>query len=113
MGDIFLVDSHCHLDFPDFEAERDRLVARAAENGVGLMVTISTYVSRIARLTALTDLYPDVYASIGTHPVNAGEEPDVSTAQLIELSRHPKIVAIGEAGLDYFHDSAPPRTASG
>ena len=107
MGDIFLVDSHCHLDFPDFEAERGELVARAAADGVGLMVTISTYVSRIERLTALTDAYPNVYASIGTHPVNAGEEPDVSIEELVRLSQHPKIVAIGEAGLDYFHDSAP------
>ena len=107
MPDVFLVDSHCHLDFPDFEMERDELVARAAANGVGLMVTISTYVSRVAQLTAITDAYPNVYASIGTHPVNAGKEPDVSTAELVDLSRHPKIVAIGEAGLDYFHDSAP------
>ncbi|RYE83288.1 MAG: LuxR family transcriptional regulator, partial [Hyphomicrobiales bacterium] len=58
-------------------------------------------------MTALTDAYANVYASVGTHPVNAGEEPDISTEELVRLSRHPKIVAIGEAGLDYFHDSAP------
>lgn len=107
MAGIFIVDSHCHLDFPEFEGERDDLIARAAEAGVRLMVTISTYVSKIDRLTAIAEAHPAVYASVGTHPVNAAEEPDVATAELVRLSAHPKIVAIGEAGLDYFHDRAP------
>ncbi|MBC8129442.1 MAG: TatD family hydrolase [Rhizobiaceae bacterium] len=108
MPDIFLVDSHCHLDFPDFDGERDALVARADEAGVRLMVTISTFVGRISRLTALIDAHPAVYASVGTHPINVGEEPDVATETLVRIAgSHPKIVAIGEAGLDYFHDRAP------
>lgn len=107
MAGLFLVDSHCHLDFPDFEGERDALVARAADAGVKLMVTISTHVGRIARLTAIAEAYPGVYASVGTHPLNAAEEPDIATGELVRLSRHPRIVAIGETGLDYFHDRAP------
>ena len=107
MSDIFIVDSHCHLDFPDFDGERDALIARAAAAGVQLMVTISTYVSKLDRLKAIAESHAPVYASVGTHPVNAGDEPDVSTEDLVRLSAHPKIVAIGEAGLDYFHDTAP------
>lgn len=104
----FLVDSHCHLDFPDFDADRDALMMRAAEAGVGLMVTISTFVSRIGRLIELTERYGNVYASVGTHPHNAGVEPEISADELIRRSAHPKIVAIGEAGLDYHYDNAPP-----
>ncbi|GGD24632.1 TatD family hydrolase [Aureimonas glaciei] len=107
MAGLFIVDSHCHLDFPEFEGEHDALIARAAAAGVRLMVTISTRVAKIDGLTALTQAHAPVYASVGTHPVNAAEEPDVTTAELVRLSAHPKIVAIGEAGLDYFHDRAP------
>lgn len=103
----FLVDSHCHLDFADFDGDRDDLVARGAANGVGLMVTISTYVSKLPDLVALTERYRHVYASVGTHPLNAAAEPDIETSQLVRLSAGPRVVAIGEAGLDYFHDRAP------
>ena len=104
----FLVDSHCHLDFPEFELERDDLVARAGARGVGMMVTISTYISKLQAILAIAERYPNVFASVGTHPLNAGSEPDVPTHDIIRLSQHPKIVAIGEAGLDYFYDRAPP-----
>ncbi|NDV88663.1 YchF/TatD family DNA exonuclease [Aurantimonas aggregata] len=103
----FLVDSHCHLDFPDFDAERDAVLARARAEGIGLMVTISTYVSRIDRLTAITREHAEVFASVGTHPHNAGIEPDTTVETLVRLSQDEKIVAIGEAGLDYFYDKAP------
>ena len=103
----FIVDSHCHLDFPDFEGEHEALIARAADQGVQLFVTISTFVSRIERLKALTREHPQVYASVGTHPHNAGEEPDIPVGELVRLSQDPKIVAIGEAGLDYHYDKAP------
>lgn len=102
-----LVDSHCHLDFPDFAAERDAVVARALAAGVGRMVTISTRVRRFAEIRAIAEAYPQVYCSVGTHPHNAAEEPDVTAEELIALSGHPKVVAIGEAGLDYFYDHAP------
>jgi TatD DNase family protein len=102
-----LVDSHCHLDFPDFAEERDAVVARAKEAGVGMMVTISTRVKRFESVLAVAEAYDNVFCSVGTHPHNAAEETDVTTAQLVEFSAHPKVVAIGEAGLDYFYDRSP------
>jgi TatD DNase family protein len=102
-----LVDSHCHLDFPDFAEERDAIVARARAAGVERMVTISTRVRRFDQVRAIAEAYDEVYCSVGTHPHNAGEERDVTAAELIELSSHPKVVAIGEAGLDYHYDKAP------
>ncbi|WP_062010844.1 TatD family hydrolase [Aureimonas sp. AU4] len=107
MSELFLVDSHCHLDFADFQAERDAIVARAGDAGVGLLVTISTRVAKIAELLELTRHYPNVFASVGTHPLNAGEEPDRTVEELLRLSAEPKVVAIGEAGLDYHYDRAP------
>ncbi len=102
-----LVDSHCHLDFADFEPERDAIVARALEAGVGRMVTISTRVKRFDGIRAIAETYPEVYCSVGTHPHNAAEEPDVTVDDLVRLAEHLKVVAIGEAGLDYFYDHAP------
>lgn len=102
-----LVDSHCHLDFPDFEADRDAIVARAADAGVKLMVTISTRVRQFARIRAIAGTYPNVFCSVGTHPHNAAEESDVTVEELVALAAHPKVVAIGEAGLDYFYDKSP------
>jgi TatD DNase family protein len=102
-----LIDSHCHLDFADFEEERDAIVARAHQAGVKRMVTISTRVRRFAGLLALAERYDTVWCSVGTHPHNAGEEPDIETAELVRLAEHPRVVAIGEAGLDYHYDKAP------
>ena len=102
-----LVDSHCHLDFPDFADERDAIVARALAAGVGRMVTISTRVRRFPDILAIAERYPEVYCSVGTHPHNADEELDVTADDLVRLASHPKVVAIGEAGLDYFYDNAP------
>jgi TatD DNase family protein len=102
-----LIDSHCHLDFPDFEAERDAIVDRARAAGVGLMVTISTRVRKFDRIKAIAEAYPNVFCSVGTHPHNADEELDIGTDELVRLAEHPKVVAIGEAGLDYFYDNAP------
>ena len=102
-----LVDSHCHLDFPDFAAERDDVVARALAAGVGRMVTISTRVRRFDEIRAIAEAYPQVWCSVGTHPHNAAEELDVTAEELVQLAEHPKVVAIGEAGLDYFYDHAP------
>jgi TatD DNase family protein len=102
-----LVDSHCHLDFPDFGAELDAIVARAGAKGVGLMVTISTRVRRHAQVLAIAERFPNVCCSLGTHPHHAHEELDISAADLVDRARHPKIVAIGEAGLDYHYDNSP------
>ncbi|WP_349434396.1 TatD family hydrolase [Pararhizobium sp. A13] len=102
-----LIDTHCHLDFPDFEAERDAIVARAHAAGVGQMITISTRVKRFETILSIAESYANVFCSVGTHPHNADEELDIETADLVRLSAHPKVVAIGEAGLDYFYDNAP------
>ena len=102
-----LVDSHCHLDFPDFAEERAAIVARALAAGVGRMVTISTRVKRFQQILEIAETFAEVYCSVGTHPHNAAEELDVTTDDLVRLSAHPKVVAIGEAGLDYFYDKAP------
>jgi TatD DNase family protein len=102
-----LVDSHCHLDFDDFADDLDGIVGRAQAAGIGHMVTISTRVKRRAGLVAITDRFADVFCSIGTHPHHAHEELDVTTADLVALTRHAKTVAIGEAGLDYHYDLSP------
>ncbi|TIQ35540.1 MAG: TatD family deoxyribonuclease [Mesorhizobium sp.] len=102
-----LVDSHCHLDFPDFAEERAAIVARALAAGVGRMVTISTRVKRFQQILEIAETFNEVYCSVGTHPHQAAEELDVTAEELVRLSGHPKVVAIGEAGLDYFYDRAP------
>ncbi len=102
-----LIDTHCHLDFPDFEAERDVIVARAMAAGVGQMITISTRVKKFDKILRIAETYDNVFCSVGTHPHNADEELDVDVDDLVRLSAHPKVVAIGEAGLDYFYDNAP------
>jgi TatD DNase family protein len=104
-----LVDSHCHLDFPDFAPDLDSIVARAAEAGIGRMVTISTRVRRLNELLAIAERYDNVYCSVGTHPHHADEEDGISADELAERTRHPKIVALGEAGLDYFYDNGSPQ----
>ena len=102
-----LVDSHCHLDFPDFAAELDAVVARARAAGIARMVTISTKVKKQAQLIAIAEKYPDVFCTVGTHPHHASSEMDVDATMLVGLSKHPKVVAIGEAGLDYHYDTGP------
>lgn len=104
---VGLVDSHCHLDFPDFSAELDAVVARARQAGISRIVTISTRVKKHAQVLAIAEKYPEVFCSIGTHPHNAAEEPEVDAKTLVGMTAHPKIVAIGEAGLDYHYDNSP------
>jgi TatD DNase family protein len=98
-----LVDSHCHLDFPDFTDDLDAIVARAAAAGIGRIVTISTRVKRLGELLDIAERFPDVYCSVGTHPHHADEEDGIPADELIELTKHPKVVALGEAGLDNFY----------
>src|SRR5258706_1104714 len=103
-----LVDSHCHLDFKDFAEDLDAIVARAEAAGIGRIVTISTRVRRLAELLAIAEGFPNVYCSVGTHPHHADEEDGIPAAELIELTRHPKVVALGEAGLDNFYQNGSP-----
>src|SRR6201996_7402482 len=99
-----LIDSHCHLDFPDFADDLDGIVARAETAGIARIVTISTRVRRIDALLRITEKYPSVYCSVGTHPHQADEEDGIPAEELVALTNHPKVVALGEAGLDYFYE---------
>ena len=104
---VMLIDSHCHLDFPELKDQLDTVLARAGAAGVGLMLTISTRVHRFDALRALAEAHDNIFCSVGTHPHHAAEEPDITTEELVKLARHPKVVAIGEAGLDYHYDNSP------
>lgn len=98
-----LVDSHCHLDFPDFAAGLGDTVVRARSAGVGHMVTVCTRVRKFAEVLAIAERFPDVTCSVGTHPHYAAEEDGIAVADIVECTAHPRCVAIGEAGLDYFY----------
>ncbi|WP_332687368.1 TatD family hydrolase [Devosia sp.] len=102
-----LIDSHCHLDFEALADDIDGVLARAEAAGVSGMVTISTLVEKFSTYTAIAERYANVWCSVGTHPHNADKELHVQVDELVRLSAHPRCVAIGEAGLDYFYDNAP------
>lgn len=106
-SDTMIVDSHCHLDFADFAGETDTLIARAAAADVGLMVTIGTRVRDFAKVLAIAEAHPEVYCTVGTHPHEAEKEAHVGVEELVTLASHPKVIGIGEAGLDYYYDSSP------
>ena len=99
-----LVDSHCHLDFPDFADEVERVVARAEMAGVGTLLTIGTRLDRFAGVLALAERFPNVYCTVGVHPNEADSAPDVQVDQLLELAQHPKVVGFGETGLDFYYE---------
>lgn len=101
-----LIDSHCHLDFPDFADQLDDVIARAQSVGVRRMITICTRVEKFDQVRAVAERYDDVFCSVGTHPHNADEELHIDVDRLIELANHPKVVALGEAGLDYHYDKS-------
>jgi TatD DNase family protein len=103
-----LVDSHCHLDFDDFAGELDAVVARAEAAGLERLVTISTRVRRHHEVLAITQRFPKVFCSVGTHPHYAHEELDIAAQDLVARASDPKVVAIGEAGLDYHYDFSSP-----
>ncbi len=103
MGQATIVDSHCHLDFPDFDNERPEIIARALEAGVERMVTICTRLRNESAVRAIAEANPQVFYAAGTHPMSAAEEPLTSVDELVALSKHPKFVGIGETGLDYHY----------
>lgn len=103
-----LVDHHCHLDFPKLSDDLAGVLARARAAGVGVMVTISTRIKRLPELLAIAEANANVYCSVGTHPHNAHEELDITVDDIVRLSEHPKVVAIGEAGLDYYYQHSTP-----
>jgi TatD DNase family protein len=111
---IRLTDSHCHLDFPDFDGELPQVIARAQAAGVARMVTICTRLHLEPLVRAIADAHPGVFYAAGVHPMRAAEDPPVTTADLVALAQHPKFVGIGETGLDYHYtaDTAPQQQAS-
>jgi TatD DNase family protein len=102
-----IVDSHCHLDYPGLAEDLPGVLARAGEAGVKLMLSIGTRVKKFDQVLALTESHESVWCTVGTHPHNAADEPDITAVDLIAMSRHPKVVGIGEAGLDYHYDHSP------
>ncbi|MCC6469271.1 MAG: TatD family hydrolase [Alphaproteobacteria bacterium] len=102
-----LVDSHCHLDFPDFAEELDAVVDRARQAGVRRMVTICTRVSQFDKVLAVAERFDDVVCTVGVHPHEAAVETDADTRRLVQIAKHPKVVGIGESGLDYFYEHSP------
>ncbi len=109
-----ITDSHCHLDFPDFEGEHAELIARAAEAGVTRMVTICTRLRNEPAVRAIAEAHAPVFYAAGTHPMSVASEPMATVDELIALAQHPKMVGIGETGLDYHYtaESADAQQAS-
>ncbi len=104
---LMLVDHHCHLDVPAFAADLDGVIERAHRAGVGIMVSISMHMRRLGETLRIAEAHEGVFSSVGTHPHYAHTELDIPLEEMVRLSRHPKVVAIGEAGLDYFYDKSP------
>ena len=103
-----LVDSHCHLDFPKLAEDRDGVLARAEEAGVKVMQTISTKLSGLPEILEIAEAHENVWCSVGVHPHNADQEGPAGPELLLEHVNHPKVIGIGEAGLDYFHNNSTP-----
>jgi TatD DNase family protein len=102
-----IVDSHCHLDYPGILDRIGEVLANAKGAGVGLMLSISSRVKRFEGLLAIAERHPNVFCTVGTHPHHAHEELDISVSDLVKLAQHPKVIGIGEAGLDYHYDYSP------
>ena len=102
-----LVDSHCHLEYDSFVAEADAVMARAKASGVDYCVTIGTKLSTFPKTLAVAERFDNVWCSVGVHPHDAAVEPLADAEPLVERTRHPKVIGIGETGLDYFYDHSP------
>jgi TatD DNase family protein len=102
-----LVDSHCHLDFADFAAEREAVIARARAAGVGAILTIGTRLDEFQGVRAIVEADPDIWCSVGAHPHEAADHADLLPDQLVAFTAHPKVVGIGETGLDFHYDLSP------
>jgi TatD DNase family protein len=102
-----LVDSHCHLDFPEFAPELDAVVERARDAGVRTFVTIGTTLEKFPRVRAVAERFADVWCSVGVHPHEAKDELLNDPAPLLAAAKHPKVVGIGECGLDYYYEHSP------
>lgn len=107
MAANFLVDSHCHLDFPDYAGTVDQVVARAGAAGVGVCLSIGTELKRFPGVRAVAEKFPNIWCSVGVHPHEAEKELLDDAAALIRETAHPKVVGIGETGLDYYYEHSP------
>lgn len=101
-----LIDSHCHLNYPGLVEDEAGVLERARSAGIGAMISISTREREWADVIAGAERNPDVFATVGIHPHEADEHPDIDTARLVDAARHPRVVGIGETGLDYFYDKS-------
>ncbi|WP_417820703.1 TatD family hydrolase [Terasakiella sp.] len=102
-----LVDSHCHLDFPEFQEDFEAVLARAEEAGVKTMMTICTHVTKFDQVHAIAKAHDNIFCTVGIHPHNADSEPEVTVDQLVHWASDPKVVGFGETGLDYFYEHSP------
>jgi TatD DNase family protein len=102
-----IVDSHCHLDYEGLVEQLPAVLARAGEADVGLVLSISSRIRNADKIIAIAEAHENVFCTVGTHPHNAHEELDIPVSEIVRLSQHPKVVGIGEAGLDYFYDKSP------
>ena len=102
-----LVDSHCHLDFNDFEDDFEDMLQRAKEQGVTAMLNAGNNVGELDKQLKISEKYPFIYTAAGVHPHNAAEYPDIKAEDFVRYSKHKKVVAIGECGLDYYYDYSP------
>jgi TatD DNase family protein len=102
-----IVDSHCHLDYDGLYEDLPAVLKRAEDAGVGMVLSISSRISNFAKILDIAEAHDNVFCTVGTHPHNAHEELDIPVAEIVRLAQHPRVVGIGEAGLDYFYDKAP------
>lgn len=102
-----LIDSHCHLDFNDFEEDFNDIIIRAREIGVTSMLNAGNNIDELDKQLELSERFPFIYTAVGVHPHNAGEYANITAEDFIQKSKHKKVVAIGECGLDYFYNYAP------
>jgi len=102
-----LVDSHCHLDYPELAGDLAGVLARAKSAGVGAFLSIGTRLDRFSGVVAIAEAHPDVFCTVGVHPHEAGDEGQGTPDRIVDIARHPKVVGIGETGLDYFYENSP------
>jgi TatD DNase family protein len=102
-----IVDSHCHLDYEGLYENLPAILQRAEDAGVGLILSISSRISNFPKIRGIAEAHENVFCTVGTHPHNAHEELDIPVSEIVALTQHPRVVGVGEAGLDYFYDNAP------
>src|SRR4051812_45791808 len=107
---MMLVDSHCHLNFPDFKADLDQVIARAHAAGVRVMQTICTDLQEFDEVRRIAETHDHIYCSVGVHPNESGNMEVAKTEELVSRARHPKVIGIGETGLDYHYENSPRET---